>query len=89
MAEEQPILEDVQVEATSRGSLMNILLVVVLIMIAGVGGYFVQDLISENTVSKAPSSIRDSATGTTRSWSHGPFGTLYGEPGEDQGEPDA
>jgi flagellar FliL protein len=36
---------------------MNILLVVVLIMIAGVGGYFVQDLISENTVSKAPSSM--------------------------------
>jgi len=57
MAQEQPIVENVQEEPAPRGSLMNILLVVVLILIAGVGGYFVQDLISENSASKAPSSI--------------------------------
>ncbi|MDH5459379.1 MAG: hypothetical protein OEY26_11770, partial [Nitrospinota bacterium] len=56
MAEEQPIVENVQEGPAPRGSLMNILLVVVLILIAGVGGYFIQDLISENSASKAPSS---------------------------------
>jgi flagellar FliL protein len=57
MAEEQPVLENVQVEPAPRGSWMNILLVVVLILIAGVGGYFVQGLISGNSESKAPSSM--------------------------------
>jgi flagellar FliL protein len=57
MAEEQPILENVQAEPAPRGSFMNILLVVLLILIAGVGGYFVQDLISPNSASKAPSSM--------------------------------
>ena len=56
MAEEQPIVENVQAGPVPRGSLMNILLVVVLVLLAGVGGYFVQDLISENSASKAPSS---------------------------------
>ena len=56
MAEEQPIVENVQEGPAPRGSLMNILLVVVLVLLAGVGGYFVQDLISENSASKAPSS---------------------------------
>jgi flagellar FliL protein len=56
MAEEQPIVGNVQEGPAPRGSLMNILLVVVLVLLAGVGGYFVQDLISENSASKAPSS---------------------------------
>ena len=56
MAQEQPIVENVQAGPVPRGSLMNILLVVVLVLLAGVGGYFVQDLISENSASKAPSS---------------------------------
>ena len=57
MAEEQPILENVQVEPEPRGSFMNILLVVVLILIAGVGGYFVQGLVSGNSESQAPTAL--------------------------------
>jgi len=57
MAEEQPTLENVQEEPAPRGSFMNILLVVVLILTAGVGGYFVQELISGNSESKAPSPL--------------------------------
>jgi len=53
--EEQPILENAQVGPPPRGSFMNILLVAVLILIAGVGGYFIQELISGNSESKAPS----------------------------------
>ena len=53
--EEQPILENAQVGSPPRGSFMNILLVAVLILIAGVGGYFIQELISGNSESKAPS----------------------------------
>jgi len=56
MAEEQPNLENVQTGPAPRGSIMNILLVVVLILIAGVAGYFVQELITENPESKALSS---------------------------------
>ena len=56
MAEEQNILENDQVGLAPRSSLMNILLVLVLVLIAGVGGYFAQELISENTDSMAPSS---------------------------------
>jgi flagellar FliL protein len=55
MAEEQPILENVQAEPAPRGSVMSILLVMVLVLIAGVGGYFVQELISGNSESKVPS----------------------------------
>jgi len=40
MVEEQQILEDDQVSPASRGSLMNILLVLILVLIAGVGGVF-------------------------------------------------
>lgn len=57
MAEEQPILENVQAEPAPRGSFMNILLVVVLVLTAGVGGYFVQELISGNSVSKSPTPL--------------------------------
>ena len=57
MAEEQPILENIQTGPAPRGSFMNILLVVVLVLIAGVGGYFVQELISGNSVSKSPSPL--------------------------------
>ena len=49
MAEEQPILENIQTGPAPRGSFMNILLVVVLVLIAGVGGYFVQELILGNS----------------------------------------
>ncbi len=67
MAEEQPILENVQAGPAPRGSFMNILLVVVLILIAGVGGYFVQDLISWNSESKAPSPlVQTQPVSTTR-----------------------
>jgi flagellar FliL protein len=65
MAEEQPIIENVQVEPASRGSFMNILLVVVLILLAGVGGYFIQELISENSGSKAPSPLVQTEPVTT------------------------
>ena len=65
MAEEQPIMENVQAGPAPRGSFMNILLVVVLILIAGVGGYFVQELISENSGSKAPSSPTQTQPVTT------------------------
>ncbi len=54
MAEEQPILENVQAGPAPRGSLVNILLVGVLVLIAGVGGYFAQGLISGNSESSAP-----------------------------------
>ena len=57
MAEEQPILENEQAGSAPRSSFMNILLVVVLILIAGVGGYFIQELISGNSESKAPSPL--------------------------------
>ena len=46
MAEEQPVLENIQAGPTPRSSLTNILLVGVLILIAGAGGYFAQELIS-------------------------------------------
>jgi len=56
MAEEQPILEDDLAGPAPRSSFMNILLVVVLILIAGVGGYFFQELVSGNSEPRAPSS---------------------------------
>jgi len=56
MAEEQSILENDQVGIAPRSSLMNILLMVALVLIAGVGGYFAQELISGNSKSMAPSS---------------------------------
>jgi flagellar FliL protein len=54
MAEEQPVLENVQAGGP-RSSLVNIFLVVMLVLIAGVGGYFIQGLFSGNSESKAPS----------------------------------
>ena len=56
MAEEQPLVENDQVGSAPRSSLVNILLVVVLILIAGVVGYYAQELISGNSTSKAPAS---------------------------------
>lgn len=56
MAEEQPTLENVQTGPAPRGSFINILLVVMLVLIAGVAGYFVQELITENPEPQAPSS---------------------------------
>ncbi len=53
--EEQPILENVQAGPASRSSFVYILLVVALILVAGLVGYFVQGLISGNSGSKAPS----------------------------------
>jgi flagellar FliL protein len=55
MAEEQHILEDDQVSPAPRGSLMNIILVLILVLVAGVGGYFAQKLISVDSESTAPS----------------------------------
>ena len=55
MAEEQPILEDDQAGPVPRSSLMNILLVVVLVLVAGVGGYFAQELITGNSEPMASS----------------------------------
>lgn len=52
MAEEQPLVENDQVGPAPRSSLVNILLVVVLILIAGVVGYYAQELISESSMSK-------------------------------------
>jgi flagellar FliL protein len=55
MAEEQHILENDQAGPAPRSSLMNILLVVVLVLIAGVGGYFAQKMISGNSEPISPS----------------------------------
>ena len=55
MAEEQPILENDQEGVTPRSSWMSILLVAVLILVAGVGGYFAQELISGKPESMTPS----------------------------------
>lgn len=56
MAEEQPLVENDQVGPAPRSSLVNILLVVVLILIAGVVGYYAQELISGSSMSKTPPS---------------------------------
>lgn len=56
MAEEQPLVENDQVGPAPRSSLLNILLVLVLILIAGVVGYYAQELMSGSSTSKAPSS---------------------------------
>ncbi len=55
MAEEQPVLEKIPVGPAPRNSFTNILLVGVLILIAGAGGYFAQELISEKSPVPAPS----------------------------------
>lgn len=51
MAEEQPLVENDQVGPAPRSSLMNILLVLMLVLIAGVVGYYAQELV---TGSKTP-----------------------------------
>jgi flagellar FliL protein len=55
MAEEQNILENDQAAPAPRSTLMNVLLVLVLVLIAGVGGYFAQKLISGNSERMVPS----------------------------------
>jgi flagellar FliL protein len=55
MAEEQSILENTREELVPRSSLVNIFLVVMLVLIAGAGGYFIQGLVSGNSESKSPS----------------------------------
>lgn len=67
MAEEQPITETPYMEPASRSSLTNILLVVILLMGAGAGGYFFQDLMSEKkspavTPASVPSETPSTAT---------------------------
>ena len=49
MAEEQPVLEKDPIVLGPRNSWMNILMVVVLVLAAGVGGYFAQELITGNS----------------------------------------
>ena len=56
MAEEQPIVEDGPVGTAPRSSLTNILMIVILVLIAGAGGYYAQKLISGNSESMAPAS---------------------------------
>ena len=56
MAEEQPIVENVYVDAP-RSSFTNILLVLVLIIGAGAGGYFYQQVMSGKVPVVAPSSV--------------------------------
>ncbi len=70
MAEEQPVLENIQVGPTPRSSLTNILLVGVLIVIAGAGGYFAQELISGKSpvpASSVPAVPEQTPTVGTRS----------------------
>ncbi len=55
MAEEQTIVENDPAAPAPRNSLMNLLLVLVLVLVAGVGGYFAQELITGNSQSVAPS----------------------------------
>ncbi len=55
MAEDPPVLENIQAGPAPRSSLTNILLVGVLILIAGAGGYFAQELISGKSPVPAPS----------------------------------
>ncbi len=64
MAEEQPIADNVQAGPAARNSFTNILLVVMLILIAGVGGYYAQDFISGNSESQAPSTAMQSQSVT-------------------------
>ena len=94
MAEEQPILEDDQAGPVPRSSLMNILLVVVLILVAGVGGYFAQELITGNSEPIASSPPHADPTGSggaagiADGGSDGSSRAFYGELGKDQGESD-
>lgn len=55
MAEEQPVLENVYVAPAPRSSLMNIVLVMVLLLAAGAGGFFVKDFITGQPQVVAPS----------------------------------
>ena len=58
MAEEQSIADNDQVETTPRGSLMNVLLVGVLLLVAGFGGYFAKELITGNSATMTPASSK-------------------------------
>jgi flagellar protein FliL len=55
MAEERPILDEDHTEPATPRSFTNILLVVALILVAGLGGYFIQAMNSGNSESRAPS----------------------------------
>ncbi|MCH7499462.1 MAG: hypothetical protein IH886_05555, partial [Nitrospinae bacterium] len=69
MAEEQPVLENIQAGPAPRSSLTNILLVGVLILIAGAGGYFAQELISGKSpvpASSVPAVSEQTPTVSTR-----------------------
>ncbi len=54
MAEEQQILENIEAEPAPRSSFLNIVLLVVLVLLAGAGGYFIQEFISGKAPSVAP-----------------------------------
>ncbi len=66
MAEEQPVAENIQMAPAPRSSLRNALLMVILILIAGAGGYFIQELVSEKSPSLAPSVPQPTQTVTTQ-----------------------
>ena len=65
MAEEQPVLENVYVEP-ARSSLVNIMLVVVLLLAAGAGGYFVKDFITGQSQVGTPSAPEQTQPVATR-----------------------
>ena len=54
MAEEQPVLENVYVAPAPRSSFGNIVLVVVLLLVAGAGGFFIKDFITGQSPGVAP-----------------------------------
>ena len=68
MAEEQPVAENIQMAPAPapRSSLRNVLLMVILILIAGAGGYFIQELVSEKSPSLVPSVPQPTQTVTTQ-----------------------
>lgn len=54
MAEEQPVADNIQMEPASRSAWMNFLLVGMLVLMAGAGGYFIQGWLAENGASQSP-----------------------------------
>ena len=64
MAEEQPVVENDPAMLGPRSSWINILVVVVLVLVAAVGGYFAQQLITGNSQPKAPSSTMQTQPST-------------------------
>lgn len=66
MAEEQPVAENIQMAPAPRSPLTNILLMVILMLMAGAGGYFIQEMVSEKSPSLAPSVPQPAQTVPTR-----------------------